>query len=113
MGYEQELSTWISSGWLILYPEEKLGPPKGLIPLMAILQQNKSKVRPVMDFQELNHHVDAFTVDADVSAAKLRESQQKGSNVSLLDLRRAYLQIRVHESLWPYQYHILMGEDIA
>ena len=42
--YERELRLWISNGWLVPYPEEKLGPPKGLIPLMAVLQQNKSKV---------------------------------------------------------------------
>ena len=98
-----ELRLWISNGWLVLYSGEKLGPPKGLIPLMAMLQQHKSKVRPVMDFQELNHHVDSFTANADICATKLREWQQKGSNVSLLDLKRAYLQVCVHESLWPFQ----------
>ena len=30
--YEKELRTWINDGWLIPYPYEKLGPPKGLIP---------------------------------------------------------------------------------
>ena len=69
---------------------------------MAVLQQNKTKVHPVMDYRELNH-VDAFTANADVCAAKLREWRQKGANESLLDLRRAYLQIRVCEPLWPYQ----------
>ena len=101
--YEQELHTWIDNGCLVPYPEDKLGPPKGLIPLMAVLQQNKAKVRPVMDYRELNHHVGAYTANADVCAAKLREWRQKGANVSLLDLRRAYPQVRVHETLWPYQ----------
>ena len=50
------------------YDDEKLGPAKGLIPLMAIVQQNKDKVRPVMDFRELNSHVDAFTANANVCA---------------------------------------------
>ena len=90
----QELHTWIDNGWLVPYPEDKLGPPKGLIPLMAVLHQNKTKVRPVMDYQEINHHVDAFTANADVCAAKLHEWRQNDANVSLLDLRRAYLQIR-------------------
>ena len=90
--YEQDLRTWISN-------EEKLGPPKGLIPLIAVLQQNKSKVCPVMDFLELNYHLDVFTTNADVCASKLCELQQEGSNMSLLDLRRAYLQIHVHKSL--------------
>ena len=101
--YEWELRTWMRNGWLAPYPEEKLGPPKGLISLMAILMQNKSKVHPVMDFWELNHHVIAFTANTDVCMAKLHEWRQKGSSVSLLDLRRAYFQVHVHESLWPFQ----------
>lgn len=47
--YEQELCAWID-GWLIPYPECKLGPPKGLIPKMAVVQQNKEKVQPVLDY---------------------------------------------------------------
>ena len=39
-----------NNGWLFVYPEENLSPPKGLIPLKAVLQQNKSKMRPVLDF---------------------------------------------------------------
>ena len=54
-------------------PQERLGPPKGLIPLMAVVQHTKGKVRPVMDYRELNEHVDAFTANADVCTAKLRE----------------------------------------
>ena len=71
--YMQELHTWIGNGWLVPYPEDKLGAPKGLISLMAILQQNKTKVRPVMDYQELNHHVNVFMANADICAAKLRK----------------------------------------
>ena len=97
--YMQELHTWIGNGWLVPYLEDKLGPPKGLIPLMAILQQNKTKVHPVMDYRELNLHVDTYIANADVCTAKLCEQRQKGANVSLLDLRRVYLQIHVHETL--------------
>ena len=71
-------------------PNEKLGPPKDLILLMAIVQKNKAKLRPVMDYWELNQYIDTFTADADVCACKLWEWRQHGSNVSLLDLRRAY-----------------------
>ena len=35
--YEQDLRAWIKNGWLILYLESKLGPPKGLIPLMGTI----------------------------------------------------------------------------
>ena len=69
--YMQELHTWIGNGWLVPYPENKLRPPKGLIPLMAVLQQTKTKVHPVMNYWELNHHVDTFTTN--VCTAKLRE----------------------------------------
>ena len=30
--------------------------------------------------------------------------------MSVLNLRRAYLQVRVHKSLWPYQTVILKGK---
>ena len=73
--YTQELHTWIGNGWLVPYQEDKLGPPKELIPLTAILQQKKTKVHPVMDYWELNHHIDAFTANADVCVAKLHEWQ--------------------------------------
>ena len=101
--YEEELREWIKDGWLIPHPYKKLGPPKGLIPLMAVAQHNKAKVRPVVDYRELNAHIDAFTANADVCANKLREWRQLGSNVCLLDLRKAYLQVRVSETMWPFQ----------
>ena len=94
--YTQELCTWVGYGWLVPYPEDNLGPPKGLILLMAALQQNKTKVHPVTDYWELNHHMEALTANADVW-------RQKGANVCLLDLRRVYLQICDHDTLWPYQ----------
>lgn len=108
--YEAEIEEWISNGWLKPYDSRKYGPAKGLIPLMAVTQQNKAKVRPVMDFRELNTHVDAFTASADVCADKLREWRQQGTNVAVIDLRRAYLQVHVHESLWPFQTVIFRGQ---
>ena len=92
------------------YDDEELGLAKGLIPLMAIIQQNKDNVRPGMDFRELNSHVDAFTASADVCADKIREWRRLGTNVAIVDPRRAYLQIRVHESLWSYQTVIFRGQ---
>lgn len=64
--YENELKKWITEGWLVPYKECELGPVKGLIPLMAVIQRNKGKVRSVLDFRELTSRVDAFTADADV-----------------------------------------------
>ena len=101
---------WIMNGWLIPYSQERLGPSKSLIPLMAVVQHTKGKVHPVMDYRELNEHVDAFNVDADICTAKLKEWHQQGVNVPLLDLQRAYLQAQVHESLWVNQTVLIKGE---
>ena len=81
--------------------EEELSPPKGLIPLMAVLQEQK--VRPVPDYRVLNGFVDAFTANAEVCAQKLREWRRQGVTVLLLDLQNAYLQIYVDKALWPFQ----------
>lgn len=101
--YEDELSRWIEDGWLIPYDETIHGPVRGTIPLMAVVQQHKKKVRPVLDFRELNSHVDAHTAEADVCAEKLREWRKQGQMIALMDLRKAYLQIHVHPSLWSCQ----------
>ena len=76
---------------------------------MAVIQQNKQKVRPVLDYRELSDHVDPFTARADICTEKLREWQRAGSNVSMLDLRKAYLQVHVHQSLWSYQTVLFKG----
>ena len=86
--YDCELQSWINNGWLKPYPEKELGPPRGLILLMAIVQHNKGKVQPVMDYRELNNHMEAHTVRADVCSQKLRDWHRKGSDVSVLDLRK-------------------------
>lgn len=39
---------------MLPYDEHKYGPAKGLIPFMAVVQWNKRKVQPVLDFRELN-----------------------------------------------------------
>ena len=101
--FEEELQAWIDGGWLRPYPEDKLGPPSGLIPLMAVLQENEQKVQPIMDYRELNKHVDPYMAGADVCAHKLREWRQQGSDMAILDLCRANLQIRMEKLLWPFQ----------
>ena len=70
---------------------------------MAKVQQNKGKVGSVMDFRELNTHINTFTADFDVCADKLRKWRRQGVNVTTIDHRKTYLQIHTHKSLWPYQ----------
>lgn len=95
---------------MVPYNERVHGPVKGTIPLMAVVQQNKKKVRPVLDFRELNSYVDAHTAEADVCVEKLREWRRRGQKVALMDLRKAYLQIHVHPSLWSCQTVVFRGQ---
>ena len=80
--YGRELTTWIENGWLQEYDETKHGRPKGLIPLMAVVQESIGRVRPVLDFREINSFIDTFTADVDVCSEKLREWRQMGENVA-------------------------------
>lgn len=102
--YEKEVRQWIAEGWLVPYNAEEHGPVKGTIPLMAVTQKNKNdKVRPVLDFRELNECLSPHTADADVCREKIREWRRRGSNITMIDLRKAYMQINVAQSLWAYQ----------
>ena len=71
--------------------------------MMAVIQEAKEKVRPVLDFRELNQHIEAYTREADVCAHKTRDWRRRGTRVAMVDLRKAYLQLRVKKELWPYQ----------
>ena len=44
--YENEILQWQQNGWLLPYTEEELGLPKGLIPLMQSVPEQK--VCPVL-----------------------------------------------------------------
>lgn len=101
--YDAELDLWIREGWLQPYDEQADGPARALIPLMAVQQPNQDKVRPVLDYRELNGYVTAHTADADVCAEQLRRWRRHGARVAVVDLRKAYLQLRLDRRLWPYQ----------
>ena len=55
--YCAELESWISKDWLKRWD----GPVRGVIPLLAVFQPTKDKVRPVMDYRELNDFVKCHT----------------------------------------------------
>ena len=105
--FDAELAEWMANGWLQPYDEGSDGPPRGLLPLMAVEQA--TKVRPVLDYRELNGHVTAHTADADVCADQLRKWRRHGSRVAVVDLRKAYLQLHLERRLWPYQTVMVRG----
>lgn len=61
--------------------------------------KQRAKYAPLMDFRELNKHIDTFTADADVWLQMAREWQQQGINVTTLDLRKPYLKVHIHKLL--------------
>jgi len=97
--FEGKVEQWIRNGWLQPYS----GPVKAVIPLMAVEQPCKKKVRPVLDFRRLNEHVLSYTGDSDVCEDKIRSWRFCGENAKLLDLQDAYLQLHVDPSLWAFQ----------
>ena len=99
--YKAELERWIAEG--ILIPWE--GRVDGVLPLMAVDQVNKNKVRPVLDFRELNEYVKCHTGDEviDICDDKMREWRRVQGEPELVDLKSAYLQIRVSEEQWKHQ----------
>ena len=97
--FEQEVETWIENGWLIPYD----GPYEGVVPLMAVIQRNKNKVRPVLDYREVNEFLSCHTAESVACNESLRIWRRMGTNISLIDLKKAYLQLHVHPDLWKFQ----------
>lgn len=97
--FEGKVDEWIANEWLIPYD----GPVKTVIPLMAVEQLNKRKVRPVLDFRYLNDFISCYTGDSDICEDKLRAWRCMNDRTKLLDLKDAYLQLHIDKSLWAHQ----------
>ena len=97
--FNDKVEEWIEKGWLRPYA----GEIKNVIPLMAVEQPSKKKIRPVLDYRYLNQYIKCFTGDSDICEDKIRKWRRTCENAKLLDLKDAYLQIHVDESLWCYQ----------
>ena len=70
VGYEDEIERWIKEE--ILVPWE--GEVQGYLALMAVEQPTKNKVRPILDYRELNELAKCHAGDGikDVCSEKLR-----------------------------------------
>ncbi|XP_037093010.1 uncharacterized protein LOC119112829 [Pollicipes pollicipes] len=108
--YDAELDAWVVQGCLVPYDEGRRGTARVLVPLMAVQQCIKSKVRPVMGYRKLNSFVPTHRADTDVCADQLWRWRRHGANVAVVDLKRAYLQVHVEERLWPFQTVMIRGQ---
>ena len=68
--FKKEVDKWVAQGWLRERPVGTGAPP---VPLMAMIQEAKRKVRPVLDYRKVNEFVHVSGAKADVCAGKLRE----------------------------------------
>ena len=67
--FDAELIRWIENGWL-----EPCSPfEDGIIPLLAVQQKAKNKVKPVLDFRELNEFVQSHTTYSEVCPETIRK----------------------------------------
>ena len=106
--FDNEVERWIEEGWLRPCSEVDGG---GVLPLMAVVQVNKDKVRPVLDFRELNEHVSNHPgTDAAVCSETLRRWRRIPGRLKIVDLKSAYLQVHVTEGLWQYQQVLYKGQ---
>ena len=103
--FDSEVQQWVNDGWLEPYNVQIHGKADGIIPLMAAEQPNKpKKVRPVMGYRELNEHVKSNPGrDTAVCQEMLREWRMREKFASMLDLKRAYLQVHVANDLRQFQ----------
>lgn len=104
--YDAELTRWIQEGWL-----EPCGRPDGgIIPLLAVHHAGKNKVRPVLDYRELNCAVKSHTADSEVCSETLRRWRLMGDRLGVVDLKNAYLQLHVRRDLQEFQV-VRIGEQ--
>ena len=72
--FDEEVEKWKAEGWL----RSSKAPVYGWIPFLAVEQTKKDKVRPVMDFRELNQYVESYTGDSDVCSETTRKWRMMG-----------------------------------
>lgn len=101
MKFESEIEKWIEEG--VLVPWQSYAND-GIIPLMAVIQPTKNKVRPVLDFRELNNYVESHTGDEiALCDDTLRCWRKMKGATRIVDLKSAYLQLRIDADLYHYQ----------
>ena len=104
--FDEELDKWIAEGILIEHSPGQHGSVKNVMPLIGVRQVkgDSVKVRPIPDFRRLNELIESHPGGAmPLCTDRLREWRVKRHRCAVLDLKKAYLQIRVVPEKWAYQ----------
>ena len=114
--FHEEVRMGMSNGWLVPYNEKKHGIPGAILPLIAVSRKHKqtTPVHLCIDYRSLKHLIKS-SPGADVLAIdqKLREWRQREADSVVLDIRKAYLQVRLDSSLLKYQVVVYDGKKYA
>ena len=114
--YTREVESWIQEKLLVPYDEALYGKPLCVLPFIAVPQAHKptTPVRPCLDYRKLNDCLVSHPgYDAPVCAEKLRQWRANSGESVILDLRKAYLQVRVAPNLVRYQAVVWNGQLFA
>ena len=109
-----EVDAWIDNGWLVPYGAARHGPPGAVLPLLAVCQEHKAMtpVRPCLDYRLLNSCIVSNQgKDAPVSAEKIRKWRQRHGQSKVIDIRKAYLNVRVHPELQRFLMMVWEGRQ--
>ena len=111
----QEIQHWIDEEWLVPHNQEVHGSPAAVLPLIAHVQAHKetTPVRPCLDYRFLNKCLSSQPgQDSPDCGDTIRKWRCAGGarGFSILDVRKAYLQVHVHPELLRYQTVIWGGK---
>ena len=109
-----EVTQWNEAGWLVPHDSAVHGEPAAVLPFLAQVQEHKAStpVRPCLDYRILNDLLASHPGrEALVCDETLRKWRRVGnpSNLRLLDIRKAYLQVHVAPDLQRFQTVIWQG----
>lgn len=103
---DAEIQAWVASGILIEHNPSVHGEIRRFLPVLAVRQRKGDalKVRPVFDYRDMNESLESHPGGATpVCADRLRAWRQVVGGGAVIDLKAAYLQVRVVPDLWTHQ----------
>ena len=112
--FQAEIDLWLAEGWLVPYDADRHGPPGAVLPLLAVCQEHKptTPVRPCLDYRALNVRIISSPGrEAPACPEKLREWRQRKGASKIVDIRKAFLNVRIHPTQQRFQMVVWQGRQ--